>query len=93
MEETIQFFPDLLQVTGGDLEPEKCAWYLIGKRWNKGFATLIQIDPQHRSISMTLRASGKVSGIKRKAPMEGHRTLFFLMTGDGTSTEHKRVMM
>jgi hypothetical protein len=25
--------------------------------------------------------------------MEGHQTLGFFMTGDGTSTEHKRVMM
>jgi hypothetical protein len=36
MEVIIQFFLDLLQVTGGDLAPEKCSWYLIGRRWNKG---------------------------------------------------------
>jgi hypothetical protein len=36
MEVILQFFLDLLQVTGGDLAPEKCAWYLIGHRWNKG---------------------------------------------------------
>jgi hypothetical protein len=41
---------------------------------------------------MTSRSSGQVSGIKRKAPTEGHRTLGFFMTGDGTSNEHKRVM-
>jgi hypothetical protein len=41
---------------------------------------------------MTLRSPGQVSGIKRKAPTEGHRTLVFFMTGDGTSNEHKRVM-
>jgi hypothetical protein len=29
MEDIIQFFLDLLQVTGGDLAPEKCVWYLI----------------------------------------------------------------
>jgi hypothetical protein len=28
MEDVIQFFLDLLQVTGGDLAPEKCVWYL-----------------------------------------------------------------
>jgi hypothetical protein len=27
MEDIIKFFLDLLQVTGGDLAPEKCAWY------------------------------------------------------------------
>jgi hypothetical protein len=29
MEDIIQFFLDLLQVTGGDLAPEKCILYLI----------------------------------------------------------------
>jgi hypothetical protein len=29
MEDIIHFFLDLLQVTGGDLAPEKCVWYLI----------------------------------------------------------------
>jgi hypothetical protein len=43
MEVIIQLFLDLLQVTGGDLAPEKCAWYLIGHRWNKGVSKLIQI--------------------------------------------------
>jgi hypothetical protein len=68
MEDIIQFFFDLLQVTGGDLAPEKCAWYLIGHRWNKGVPTLVQTEPLHRSISMTSRSSGQVSGIKQKAP-------------------------
>jgi hypothetical protein len=89
----IQFFLDLLQVTGGDLAPEKCAWYLIGHRWNKVVPTLIQIEPQHRSISMISRSSGQLPGIKRKAPTKEHRTLGFFMTCDGTSTQHKRVMM
>jgi hypothetical protein len=92
MEDIIKFFLDLLQATGGDLAPENCAWYLIGHRWSKGIPTLIKIEPQHQSISMTSRSSGQVSGIKWKAPKEGHRTLGFFMTGDGTSTEHKRVM-
>jgi hypothetical protein len=89
MEDIIEFFLDLLQVTGGDLVPEKCARYLIGHRWNKGVSKLIQIEPQHRSIAITSRSSGQVSGIKRKAPTEGHGTLVFFITGDGTSNEHK----
>jgi hypothetical protein len=92
MEDIIQFLLDLLQVTGGDLAPEKCAWYLIVRRWNKGVPTLVQIEPQHRSISIISRSSGQDSGIKRKEPTEGHRTLGFFMTGDGNSNEHKRVM-
>jgi hypothetical protein len=30
--------------------------------------------------------------MKRKSPTEGHRTLGFFMTGDGTSNEHRQVM-
>jgi hypothetical protein len=33
MQNIIQFFLDLLQVTGGDLAPEKCVWFLICHRW------------------------------------------------------------
>jgi hypothetical protein len=32
MEDIIQLFLDLLQITGGDLAPEKCFWYLISHR-------------------------------------------------------------
>jgi hypothetical protein len=32
MQRIIQFFLDLLQVTGGDLAPEKCVWFLICHR-------------------------------------------------------------
>jgi hypothetical protein len=32
MQDIIQFFLDVLQVTGGDLAPSKCAWYLIFHR-------------------------------------------------------------
>jgi hypothetical protein len=42
MEVIIQFFLDLLQVTGSDLAPEKCAWYLIGHLWNKGVSNLFK---------------------------------------------------
>jgi hypothetical protein len=76
MEAIIQFFLDLLQVTGGDLAPEKCAWYLIGHRWNKGVSKLIQVEPNHRSITMTSRSSGQISGRKRKSPSEGHLRVF-----------------
>jgi hypothetical protein len=30
--QTIKFFLDLIQVTGGDLSPEKCVWFLICHR-------------------------------------------------------------
>jgi hypothetical protein len=70
MEVIIHFLLDLLQVTGGDLAPEKCAWYLIGHRWNKGVSKVVQVEPQHRSITMTSRSSGLISGIKWKSPQK-----------------------
>jgi hypothetical protein len=60
MEVIIHFFLDLLQVTGGDLAPKKCAWYLIGHRWNKGVSKMIQVEPRHRLITMTSRSSGQI---------------------------------
>jgi hypothetical protein len=32
MQTIIQFFLDLVQVTGGDLAPDKCVWFLICHR-------------------------------------------------------------
>jgi hypothetical protein len=37
MQDIVQFFLDILQVTGGDLTPEKCALYLICHRWTQNF--------------------------------------------------------
>jgi hypothetical protein len=50
MEDIIQFFLDLLQVTGGDLAPEKCVWYLIAHRWNKGIPPLLAEKTTHRGL-------------------------------------------
>jgi hypothetical protein len=92
MQVVTQFFLDLLQVTGGDLAPEKCVWYLIAHRWKKGVPRLLAKRANHRGIHITSNATGKSSGINRKAVNQGHRTLGFHLTGDGTSTAHKKIM-
>jgi hypothetical protein len=92
MEEIIQFFLDLLQVTGGDLDPEKCVWYLISHRWKDGKPRLLQKHSSHRGIKIVSRSTNTESGVKRKDPNKGHHTLGFFMTGDGTCTAHKKVM-
>jgi hypothetical protein len=92
MDETIQFFLDLLQVTGGDLTPDKCLWYLISNCWKDGKPRLLQKHSSHRGIKIISRSTNTESGVKRKAPHEGNRTLGFFMTGDGTCTAHKKVM-
>jgi hypothetical protein len=92
MQLVIQFFLDLLQVTDGDLAPEKCVWYLIAHRWKKGVPRLLAKLANRRGINITSNATGHTSGIKRKAVNQGHRTLGFHLTGDGTSTAHKKIM-
>jgi hypothetical protein len=92
MEEFKQFFLDLLQVTGGDLTPEKCVWYLISHRWKDGKPRLLQKHSSHSGIKIVSRSTNTESGVKREAPDEGHRTLGFFMTGDGTCSAHKKVI-
>jgi hypothetical protein len=93
MQDIIQFFLDVLQVTGGDLAPAKCAWYLICHRWKNGKGRLLKVKETHRGITITSRATGRTSGVKRKAVEEGHRTLGFHMSGDGKRKAHKKVMI
>jgi hypothetical protein len=92
MEEIIHFFLDLLQVTGGNLAPEKCVWYLISHRWKDGKPRLLQKHSSHRGIKIMSRSTNTEAGVKQKAPNEGHRTLGFFMTGYGTCSAHKKVM-
>jgi hypothetical protein len=92
MEEIIQFLLDLLQVTGGDLAPEKCVWYLINHQWKDRKPRFLQKHSSHCGIKIMSRSTNIESGIKRKAPNEGHRTLGFFMKGDGTCSAHKKVM-
>jgi hypothetical protein len=84
MEEIMQYFLDLLQVTGGDLAPEKCAWFLIAFRWKYGKAKMVQIRQIHKDINLTSKIEGKTVVIKQKAPRDSHRTLGFHLQGDGT---------
>jgi hypothetical protein len=74
MEDIIQFFLDLLQVTGGDLAPEKCIWYLIAHLWKKGEPTLLAKETTHRGITIKSKATGIISAVKRKAVSQGHRS-------------------
>jgi hypothetical protein len=70
MEEIIRFFLDLLQVTGDDLAPEKCVWYLISHRWKDGKPILLQKHSSHRGIKIVSRSTNTESGAKQKAPNE-----------------------
>jgi hypothetical protein len=92
MQVVIHFFLDLLQVIAGDLAPEKCVWYLIARRWNNGLPTLLRKRESCHGIEITSNATGQTSGIKRKSATQGHITLGFHLTGDITSSAHKKIM-
>jgi hypothetical protein len=92
MEEIRQFFLYLLEVTGGDLAPEKCVWCLISHRWKDGNPILLQKHSSHRGIKIFSRSTNTESGVNRKALNEGHLTLGFFITGDGTCSTQKKVM-
>jgi hypothetical protein len=53
---------------------------------------LLQKHSSHRGIKIVSRSTNMESCAKLKAPGEGHRTLGFFMTGDGTCSAHKKVM-
>jgi hypothetical protein len=67
-------------------------WYLISHRWKDGKPRLLQKHSSHRGIKIVSRSTNMESGVKRKAPDEGHRTLGLCMTGDGTCSARKKVM-
>jgi hypothetical protein len=46
----------------------------------------------HRRIEITSRSTGTISGVKHKAPEEGHRTLGFQISGDGKCNAQKKAM-
>jgi hypothetical protein len=68
METIMQFFLFCLQLTGGDLAPTKCAWYLIRHRWKDGIPRLLRPNPTHHGIKIVSKSMGTTAGIKRKAP-------------------------
>jgi hypothetical protein len=86
MEGSIQFFLDLLQVTGVDLSPKKCVWYLISN------ISLLPVHQSHRGIKMTSRFMGITLDNRSKAIDQGRRALGFYLTGNGTSSAHKKSM-
>jgi hypothetical protein len=78
-------------VTGADLAPEKCAWFLITFRWKDG-GGIVQIKQSHKGINTTSKSKGITVGINRKVLSNSHRTLGFHLQGDEKTDLHKKVM-
>jgi hypothetical protein len=55
-------------------------------------ARLLTMKQSHSGIEITARSTGTVSGVKRKAPEEGHSTLGFQISGYGKCTAQKKAM-
>jgi hypothetical protein len=92
MEDIMQYFLNLIQVTGGDLAPEKYAWFLIAFWWKDEKAKMAQTKQSHRGINLTSKSERMTVGIKRKAPSDSHRTIGFDLQGNGKTDSHKKVM-
>jgi hypothetical protein len=71
---------------------KKCVWCLITHKWKNGLPSLIRKCSSHRGIEIKSNATGQTLGIKRKAATQGHITLGFHLTGDRTSSAHKKMM-
>jgi hypothetical protein len=71
---------------------EVCGRYLIAQCWKDGIPVVLLPHPYHRGIKIISKATHTLSGVKKKAPDEGHWTLGFFLAGNGTSTAHKKVV-
>jgi hypothetical protein len=66
--------------------------YLIAHRWGKGVPTLLENKATRRGISVTSKATGMISSVKRKAVSQGHINLGVNLCDNGSSRAHKKVM-
>jgi hypothetical protein len=64
----------------------------FNNRWKNGKTWLLTMKYSHRGIEITSRSTGTVSGVKRKSPEEGDRTLGFQILGDGKCNAQKKAM-
>jgi hypothetical protein len=86
MQNILQFFLELIQVAGGDLNIWNCASFTVFHRWNGGRASLLEIQDSHPLITITCLHTGEIKTINKKDPNQAHRALGWMMTTDGKST-------
>jgi hypothetical protein len=86
MQKIIQFFLELLQVAGGDLNISKYACFAVFHRWTGGKATLLKIQDSHPIMIITHPRSGELKKITNKDPTKAHRALGWMIATDCKST-------
>jgi hypothetical protein len=92
MQKILQFFLELLQVAGCDLNIAKCACFNVFHRWNGGCVALLKIQDSHPSMTVTHPHTGQIKTIIKKHPKQVHRDLGWMMTTDGKSTAQLKVL-
>jgi hypothetical protein len=86
MQKMLQFFLELLQVAGGDLNISKCPCFTVLHRWCGCRATLLKRKASHPLLTITHPRTGEIKKIVKKDPDQAHRALGRMMTTDGKST-------
>jgi len=84
MQDSLLLWHGLLQATGGDLVPDKCFWYLIDFKWERGQWRYIQWDESAWPLRIH-RENGTSVVIPRLATSEAHRTLGVRLAPDGNN--------
>jgi hypothetical protein len=86
MQKMLQFFLELLQVAGGDLNISKCACFTVFHRWCGGRSSLLKIKEYHPLMKITHPHTGEIKNIVKKYPCQAHRALVWMMNTDGKYT-------
>jgi len=74
---------DLLQASGGELNPSKCVWFCFFWRIDpRGTASITEPPPTLHEVTLSVH-NGQPIPIKRLAPSEAHRYLGIHLTTDG----------
>jgi hypothetical protein len=88
MHKILQFFLELLQVAGGDLNISKYACFTIFHRWSGGRATLLKTHESHLIMTVKLPTLERL----RLWTNQAHRFLDWMITTDGKSTTQFKVL-
>jgi hypothetical protein len=86
MHKILQFFLELLQVAGGNLNISKCACFTVFHPWSGGKATLNKIHDSHPIMTITHPIYGELKTITNKDPTNAHRDLGWMMMTECKST-------
>jgi hypothetical protein len=92
MQKMLQFFLEILQVAGGDLNISKCACFTVFHRWSGGHASLLKIKDSHPIMTITHLHTGEIKTIDKKDPNQGHRDLGWMLTTEKKSITQFKVL-